>query len=247
MRTARLLDFASDGPHPTVTVRATSLDGSFIDHQFAVSLSLIQPPTAPVSLGDSYTGRAGQVINVDDPGVLKNDFDAEGNQLISQLVRDARNGALVLEENGRFTYLPRPGFVGSDQFAYQVSDGTDLGNTVVVELEIIVGAENGPFLSGVAIDQDEGSLPTNEQNSEADTESNPQISLLVVQDTAVSADPFEPTGQGDAAIQSNADRQPSIQQSHSQQPGATLVAAIPEKPHDEQSTDRGTLAFSVGE
>ena len=85
---------------------------------------------APVANNDSYDVIANQPVNVAAAiGVLSNDTDADGDSLNVILGTDVSNGALNLNDDGSFTYIPSAGFVGADAFTYSVSDGTDSSAT----------------------------------------------------------------------------------------------------------------------
>lgn len=56
-------------------------------------------------------------------GVLGNDSDPQNESLIAVLVRDARHGALTLNPDGSFSYVPEGDFFGADSFRYVASDG----------------------------------------------------------------------------------------------------------------------------
>ncbi|MEG4326756.1 DUF4347 domain-containing protein, partial [Microcoleus sp. herbarium5] len=59
-------------------------------------------------------------------GVLSNDTDANSGDARSAVVVTApSNGTVTLNLTGDFTYTPKAGFVGTDTFTYNVSDGTD--------------------------------------------------------------------------------------------------------------------------
>ena len=56
-------------------------------------------------------------------GVLANDTDPDGNPLTAVLVSDVTNGALTLNSDGSFTYIPDDNFNGTDSFMYLATDG----------------------------------------------------------------------------------------------------------------------------
>ncbi|MDX1407871.1 MAG: LamG-like jellyroll fold domain-containing protein, partial [Saprospiraceae bacterium] len=71
-------------------------------------------------------------------GVLSNDTDAEGDQLTVNTtpITDVSNGTLILNADGSFTYTPNAGFVGTDTFTYEVSDGALASNIATVTLNV---------------------------------------------------------------------------------------------------------------
>ena len=69
-------------------------------------------------------------------GVLLNDHDPEGDELMTGLVEDVQNGTLALNPDGSFIYTPDPGFVGTDRFTYVAFDGTDESAPATVSIEV---------------------------------------------------------------------------------------------------------------
>ncbi len=83
-----------------------------------------QPPTANFDFYSVNLGSGPLVVPA--PGVLANDTDPEGDALTAQSpgFGEPVHGTVVRGTDGSFTYTPRPGFVGTDSFAYQAFDGT---------------------------------------------------------------------------------------------------------------------------
>lgn len=69
-------------------------------------------------------------------GLLKNDFDIDGDFMMSVLIDNPANGDVNLLPDGSFTYRPNQGFVGLDEFSYSVFDGTSLSTPNAVRLYI---------------------------------------------------------------------------------------------------------------
>ena len=74
-------------------------------------------------------------------GVLANDTDPQGIPLTASLVNGPVEGSLTLNSDGSFVYTPVTGYLGTDSFTYQASDGfhTTLGSvnlTVTPRLSI---------------------------------------------------------------------------------------------------------------
>jgi len=69
-------------------------------------------------------------------GVLKNDFDIDGQEMIALLVETTRNGQLALNNDGSFTYTPNENFEGIDYFYYTIYDGYDLSKFNKVEIQV---------------------------------------------------------------------------------------------------------------
>jgi len=76
-----------------------------------------------VANDDAYSGEIDEAIS---GNVLTNDSDPEGDtQLVNTTVTPVSgpsNGTLVINPDGTFEYTPGPGFLGTDQFIYEVCD-----------------------------------------------------------------------------------------------------------------------------
>jgi VCBS repeat-containing protein len=79
----------------------------------------------PVPVNDTYSVVHDKVLNVAVSGVLSNDTDANSDSLTATIVTGPTKGTIALNATGNFIYTPNAGFVGTDSFTYNVSDGTD--------------------------------------------------------------------------------------------------------------------------
>ncbi len=95
----------------------------------AVSSSLADPVANP----DDYDVTEDSLI-VRGPvrGVLENDFPDPGDSLEAVLKTDVSNGRLDFSSNGGFSYVPNPGFSGTDSFTY-AARGTPGSQTFIVD------------------------------------------------------------------------------------------------------------------
>ena len=94
---------------------------------------------APVATGESATVANNATLS---GNVLVNDTDVDGDPLEARVVRSTAHGTLSLTPDGRFTYTPDAGFVGSDSFRYEVDDLH--GGLAQAELTIEVTAQPDP-------------------------------------------------------------------------------------------------------
>ncbi len=98
---------------------------------------LPNPNRPPVAVNDHYLTPEGVPLVVDPPGLLGNDFDPDGEALLLQSAGGLANGVFtVLVTNGRFTYVPNPGFVGTEEFTYTIRD--EAGNNAMGSASILV-------------------------------------------------------------------------------------------------------------
>ena len=77
-----------------------------------------------VAADDAYTTDQSVPLTVPAPGVLANDANPSGGQLIAQLASGPAHGTLALNVDGSFTYVPAADFSGADAFSYHAQVGT---------------------------------------------------------------------------------------------------------------------------
>lgn len=100
----------------------TLSSGSFLE-SFSVGEIRLVTQNRPLSAADSYFLPSSQLLVVSTAdGVLDNDTARNGLPLIAELVDPPQNGAVNLNEDGSFTYIPRQGFTGTDSFRYVAAD-----------------------------------------------------------------------------------------------------------------------------
>jgi gliding motility-associated-like protein len=105
-----------------------------------VAINVLPQNDAPVASNDTYNTLEDELLIVNSPGVLTNDFDIDGHALTATLVQTTVHGTLTLNTNGSFTYQPNLNFAGSDSFTYAANDGNIVSNTATVTIN--VGASN---------------------------------------------------------------------------------------------------------
>lgn len=88
---------------------------------------------APIAADDSASTAAGSSVTVD---VLANDVDPDGDSLFPSAVSDPPGGSASANPDGTITYLPDAGFIGTDSFTYQASDGQATSNTARVTVTV---------------------------------------------------------------------------------------------------------------
>ena len=89
-----------------------------------------QPPTAGDSRLETYR-------NLPNEGLLPVS-DPEGDALTFTLTRQPRRGEVILREDGSFLYTPKKNKVGTDSFAYTVTDAAgNVSREATVTLEIL--------------------------------------------------------------------------------------------------------------
>ncbi len=92
---------------------------------------------APTAVADGYSGVAGATLGRSRPPASSaTTTDPDGDPMFADLVGDVSSGTLSLASDGGFTYDPDPGFIGSDSFTYQATDGSDPSGTVTVTITV---------------------------------------------------------------------------------------------------------------
>jgi len=89
--------------------------------------------SSPLALDDNYnaTGNIGITISAGS-GVLLNDFDDNipGLTVTAGTFATTQGGSIDMAANGSFSYKPKAGFIGSDQFVYTLNDSDPVGPPV---------------------------------------------------------------------------------------------------------------------
>jgi VCBS repeat-containing protein len=112
-------------------------DGTGDSTVAAVTITVNAVNDVPLSHADHYSLDEDGVLNASViSGVLRNDFDIEGDTLTANLVSGPSNGALTLNPDGSYTYTPNANFFGPDTFTYKANDGTDDGPETTVTITV---------------------------------------------------------------------------------------------------------------
>ena len=109
-------------------------DGVGLSSPGTVSIVVNTPPDAA---SDTYVSPEDNVLETNgETGVLANDRDADGNELVAILVSPPETGEFEFLDDGSFTFTPVENFHGVESFQYRVSDGIDSSQVSKVTLEI---------------------------------------------------------------------------------------------------------------
>src|SRR5262249_45564803 len=111
-------------------------DGSADSAVATVSLLVSAVNDAPTAADDSFTLDEDTTLTVAAPGLLGNDGDVDGDSLSAVLVSGPAHGALSLNANGSFNYVPNANYNGTDSFSYKANDGGLDSNVATVTLVI---------------------------------------------------------------------------------------------------------------
>jgi len=117
------------------TYRASN--GSRYSNTTTVSIVVAELNDPPIADPDAYDVDLDSLLLVPAAaGVLANDLDPEAAVLSAILVADVLDGSLDLQSDGGFSYLPSPGFMGTDSFSYLADDGADVSSVVLVTITV---------------------------------------------------------------------------------------------------------------
>lgn len=135
--------FAEAGANGPVKALVTAPDGTlYAGGQFTtiagqtVNRIAASPTPAPVAVDNTYTTLLNTALTVAAPGVLGNDSTGQGGALTAILTTSPSNGALTLNQNGSFTYIPNAGFIGEDNFTYTAGEGSVSSNEAIVGIKV---------------------------------------------------------------------------------------------------------------
>ncbi|MBN1804398.1 MAG: cadherin-like domain-containing protein, partial [Sedimentisphaerales bacterium] len=89
----------------------------------------------PVAVDDLAATTIDKPVNIN---VLVNDTDPDMADILTVIegAITTKNGTLVMNEDGTFTYTPNGGFVGTDSFTYSVTDGFNATSEVEVKITV---------------------------------------------------------------------------------------------------------------
>ena len=164
----------------TFTYRAEDASGDYSETTVTIIVN-----TAPTATADEYSVDEDMTLNVLAPGVLSNDSD--NDTLTATLFSDVSHGALTLNSDGSFAYVPDLDFHGTDEFSYTASDG--VAQTAETLVTITVNSVNdSPVAVADAYTTDEDTtLSVIADNGVLDNDSDVDsgsIMAILVQDVA---------------------------------------------------------------
>ncbi|NEP25531.1 Ig-like domain-containing protein [Moorena sp. SIO3I6] len=117
---------------------------------------------APVPVEDTATTAPNTAVTID---VLANDTDTDGDGLTVTIEQQQFNGTAVVNQDNTIIYTPNNGFIGTDTFTYQVSDGINDPVTATVNVNV-TAANQAPVVTG--------------GNNTATTEPNTEVTIDVL-------------------------------------------------------------------
>lgn len=138
----------------------------------SVTIQINPENDAPVAKGEQITVLNSGPTVIPRGQVLANDFDPDGDPLSIQIVRQPKNGELIIVD-GELVYIPNPGFEGTDRVKYRVSDGDETSNKVTLKIKVTLPPQPLPESSGeepTDNEQPEDELPADDESNESKQE-----------------------------------------------------------------------------
>lgn len=112
-------------------------DGLLDSNEATVTIQVTEPNDIPVAADDPYLANEDVLLSVNAlTGVLANDTDANDDPLTAVLVSGPSDGALTLNGDGSFSYMPNADFHGADSFTYKANDGIADSNVATVTITV---------------------------------------------------------------------------------------------------------------
>ena len=112
--------------------------------------------TPPVANGDALSAIRDTALSIAAGALLANDSDADGDPLAVSGVdgASAAGGTITANGSSSWTYTPPSGFVGSDSFAYTISDGR--GGSATANVTITVAAPSTGLVGAWSFNENAG-------------------------------------------------------------------------------------------
>ena len=83
--------------------------------------------------------------------MLANDSDVDSGALTAILVSGPAHGTLTLNPDGSFTFVPEPGYNGTDTFTYSVNDGTTTSAPGTVSITVTAATNTPPVADAKSV------------------------------------------------------------------------------------------------
>lgn len=181
VRLVRGVDYEMDGPSRSIRIRASSSDGSSSTKDYTIAIGDVNE--APIARSDAYSTSYIDDLIVNMPGVAGNDSDPDGNTIAVVLVQGPATGTARLLSNGSLLYHPQPGFIGTVQLIYYVTDGTLNSAHATVTIQVTQPTNVPPPVESVGKDAGGTSPPKPATNESGPVPVKP--SPVLVNETAV--------------------------------------------------------------
>ena len=110
---------------------------------------------------NAYVALEATPLTIASPGVLDNDTSSTGSALMVTGYTQPTDGTLMLATDGAFTYTPKAGYTGPDQFTYTATDARGAAATATVTLGVEATTDEASVFAGTrlaSVDSTQGAL-----------------------------------------------------------------------------------------
>lgn len=122
----------TENPSGSATVKVTATDASKKSATYQFTVETVDGENAPVAADDSFETKEETRLAVtatSSNNILKNDYDADGDKFVAELVDSTAHGTLTFTPStGAFIYIPEKDFFGTDAFTYRVVETARSGD-----------------------------------------------------------------------------------------------------------------------
>lgn len=119
-------------PAENATVKVTATDGTKKSATYQFTVVTVDSENDPVAVDDSFETKEETRLAVtatSSNNILKNDYDADGDKFVAELVDSTAHGTLTFTPStGAFIYIPEKDFFGTDAFTYRVVETARSGD-----------------------------------------------------------------------------------------------------------------------
>ncbi len=151
----------------------------------SVTLTVDAVNDPPVATDESYTSSGSTLLSVTEAdGVLRNAFDIDDSELTAVIVSEPTQGSLTLRPDGSFDYNSA-GAVGTVEFSYQVTDGTNFSDTKTVSIDVGQTIIPIPVTTGDTNKSEDSTTDSNEVDGNNSNELNSDIDPPSELETAI--------------------------------------------------------------
>ena len=117
-------------------VSATATDSTNDTSEFAADVPIVASAKPLYAANDQFHVDFNTSLVVVAPGVQLNDIATNGKAFTSVLVTGPAHGSVTLNADGSFSYTPKTGFIGTDQFTYEDVQGSTVSNVATVTIAV---------------------------------------------------------------------------------------------------------------
>ncbi len=164
----------------TDTFTYTVCDGTGGCETAEVTVDVTPVDDGITALDDEYATTVSSPITMNP---ADNDHDPDGSPLQVTSVDQPANGTVTINADGTVTYVPNPGFEGTDVFEYDIMNGDGNMSTATVTVDVIPGGSTEPVANDdfYHVTQDDPGMQLDVLTDDTDPEGDDLTIVEVVQ------------------------------------------------------------------